>query len=150
MQIILLEKVGSLGQLGDVVNVKNGYARNFLIPQGKAKRATKENLAEFEARRAEFEARQAEILKEAEARKEKLDGQTLTVAQKAGEDGRLFGSVTTSDIAEAAQALGVEFARSCVRLPDGPLKALGDYDVEIALHHDVVAQVKVAVVRLEN
>ncbi|MBO4576481.1 MAG: 50S ribosomal protein L9 [Neisseriaceae bacterium] len=150
MQIILLEKVGSLGVLGDVVNVKNGYARNYLIPQGKAKRANKENLAEFEARRAEFEARQAEILKAANEGKEKLDGQTITVAQKAGMDGRLFGSVTTSDIAEAAKGLGVEIARSTVRLPDGPLKAVGEYDIEIALHHDAVANVKIAVVPLED
>ncbi|MBR5940450.1 MAG: 50S ribosomal protein L9 [Neisseriaceae bacterium] len=150
MQIILLEKVGSLGVLGDVVNVKNGYARNYLIPQGKAKRANKENLAEFEARRAEFEARQAEILKAANEGKEKLDGQTITVAQKAGMDGRLFGSVTTSDIAEAAKVLGVEIARSTVRLPDGPLKAVGEYDIEIALHHDAVANVKIAVVPLED
>ena len=150
MQIILLEKVGSLCVLGDVVNVKNGYARNYLIPQGKAKRANKENLAEFEARRAEFEARQAEILKAANEGKEKLDGQTITVAQKAGMDGRLFGSVTTSDIAEAAKVLGVEIARSTVRLPDGPLKAVGEYDIEIALHHDAVANVKIAVVPLED
>ena len=150
MQIILLEKVGSLGVLGDVVNVKNGYARNYLIPQGKAKRANKENLAEFEARRAEFEARQAEILKAANEGKEKLDGQTITVAQKAGMDGRLFGSVTTSDIAEAAKVLGVEIARSTVRLPDGPLKAVCEYDIEIALHHDAVANVKIAVVPMED
>lgn len=150
MQIILLEKVGSLGVLGDVVNVKNGYARNYLIPQGKAKRANKENLAEFEARRAEFEARQAEILKAANEGKEKLDGQTITIAQKAGMDGRLFGSVTTSDIAHAAQGLGVEIARSTVRLPDGPLKAVGEYDIEIALHHDAVANVKIAVVPLDD
>ena len=150
MQIILLEKVGTLGALGDVVNVKNGYARNYLIPQGKAKRANKENLAEFETRRAEFEARQAEILRVAAEGKAKLDGQTLTVAQKAGVDGRLFGSVTTADIADAAKALGVEVAKSAVRLPDGPLKAVGEYDIEIALHHDAVATVKVAVVPLED
>lgn len=150
MQVILLEKIGNLGQLGDVVNVKNGYARNFLIPQNKAKRANKENLAEFEARRAEFEARQAEILKAATEGKEKLDGQVITIAQKAGMDGRLFGSVTTSDIAEAVKALGVEIVRSTVRLPQGPLKAVGEYDIEIALHHDAVANVKVAVVPLED
>ena len=102
MQIILLEKIGGLGNLGDIVTVKNGYARNFLIPQGKAKRATEANKAEFEARRAELEARQAEILADALARKEKLDGQVITVAQKAGVDGRLFGSVTNADIASAA------------------------------------------------
>ncbi len=150
MQIILLEKVGSLGKLGDVVNVKNGYARNFLIPQGKAKRANAANLAEFEARRAEFEARQAEILKAAQDNKEKLDGQTMTIQQKAGVDGRLFGSVTTADIAAAAKGLGVEIPRSTVRLPQGPLKAVGEYDVEIALHHDAVANVKIAVVPLED
>lgn len=150
MQVILLEKIGNLGQLGDVVNVKNGYARNFLIPQGKAKRANKENLAEFEARRAELEARQAEILKDAQARQEKLDGQTITVPQKAGVDGRLFGSVTTNDIAEAIKAFGVEVVRSNVRLPEGPLKAVGEYDIEVALHHDAVATVKVAVVPLAD
>lgn len=148
MQVILLEKIGNLGQLGDVIDIKNGYARNYLIPQGKAKRANKENLAEFEARRAELEARQAEILNKARERHEKLDGQTITVPQKAGVDGRLFGSVTTTDIASAAKDLGVEIVRSDVRLPDGPLKAVGEYDVEIALHHDVVATVKVSVIPL--
>ena len=107
MQIILLEKIGGLGNLGDIVTVKNGYARNFLIPQGKAKRATEANKAEFEARRAELEARQAEILADALARKEKLDGQVITVAQKAGVDGRLFGSVTNADIASAIVATGI-------------------------------------------
>ena len=101
MQIILLEKIGGLGNLGDIVTVKNGYARNFLIPAGKAKRATEANMKEFEARRAELEAKQAEILADAKARQEKLDGQTITIAQKAGVDGRLFGSVTNADIAEA-------------------------------------------------
>ena len=98
MQIILLEKIGGLGNLGDIVTVKNGYARNFLIPAGKAKRATEANMKEFEARRAELEAKQAEILADAKARQEKLDGQTITIAQKAGVDGRLFGSVTNADI----------------------------------------------------
>ena len=111
MQIILLEKIGGLGSLGDIVTVKNGYARNYLIPQGKAKRATEANKAEFEARRAELEARQAEILADAQARKEKLDGQTVTVAQKAGVDGRLFGSVTNADIAAAIVAAGIEAAK---------------------------------------
>ncbi len=147
MQIILLEKVGNLGGLGDVVNVKNGYARNFLIPQGKARRATAANLAEFEARRAELEAKQAEILADAHVRKAELDGQTFTIAQKAGVDGRLFGSVTNADIAEAiAAASGVQVVRSNVRLPNGPLKAVGEYELEIALHHDAVAAIKVAVV----
>ena len=146
MQIILLEKIGGLGNLGDMVTVKNGYARNFLIPSGKAKRATAANLQEFEARRAELEAKQAEILADAQARQEKLDGQTITVAQKAGVDGRLFGSVTNHDIAEAIRAAGVEAAKSDVRLPNGPLKAVGEYEVEVALHHDAVANITVAVV----
>lgn len=146
MQIILLEKVGGLGNLGDLVTVKNGYARNFLIPQGKAQRATTANLAAFETRRAELEAKQAAVLADAQNRKEKLDGQTITVAQKAGVDGRLFGSVTNNDIAQAIQAAGIEAAKSDVRLPEGPLKAVGEYEVEVALHHDAVATITVAVV----
>ena len=146
MQIILLEKIGGLGNLGDIVTVKNGYARNFLIPQGKAKRATEANKAEFEARRAELEARQAEILADALARKEKLDGQVITVAQKAGVDGRLFGSVTNADIASAIGATGIKAEKANVRLPEGPFKAIGEYEVEIALHSDAVAKVTVAVV----
>ena len=146
MQIILLEKIGGLGNLGDIVIVKNGYARNFLIPQGKAKRATEANKAEFEARRAELEARQAEILADALARKEKLDGQVITVAQKAGVDGRLFGSVTNADIASAVVASGIKAEKANVRLPEGPFKAIGEYEVEIALHSDAVAKVTVAVV----
>ena len=146
MQIILLEKIGGLGNLGDIVTVKNGYARNFLIPQGKAKRATEANKAEFEARRAELEARQAEILADALARKEKLDGQVITVAQKAGVDGRLFGSVTNADIASAIVATSIKAEKANVRLPEGPFKAIGEYEVEIALHSDAVAKVTVAVV----
>ncbi|KMJ52989.1 MULTISPECIES: 50S ribosomal protein L9 [Vogesella] len=146
MQIILLEQVANLGTLGDVVNVKNGYARNFLIPQGKAKRATEANLKEFEARRAELEAKQAEILADAKVRAEKLNEATVTIAQKAGVDGRLFGSVTNVDIAEAVTASGVAIKRFEVRLPNGQLKAIGEYDVEIALHHDVVVAIKVVVV----
>ena len=146
MQIILLEKIGGLGNLGDVVTVKNGYARNFLIPSGKAKRATEANKAEFESRRAELEAKQAAILADAQARKEKLDGQTVTVAQKAGVDGRLFGSVTNADIADAIRAAGVEAAKANVRLPEGPFKAVGEYEVEVALHTDAVAKITVAVV----
>ena len=146
MQIILLEKIGGLGNLGDIVTVKNGYARNFLIPQGKAKRATEANKAEFEARRAELEARQAEILADALARKEKLDGQVITVAQKAGVDGRLFGSVTNADIASAIVESGIKAEKANVRLPEGPFKAIGEYEVEIALHSDAVAKVTVAVV----
>jgi large subunit ribosomal protein L9 len=148
MQIILLEKVGNLGGLGDVVTVKNGYARNFLIPTGKARRANAANLAEFEARRAELEAKQAEILATAQAAQAKIDGQEFTVEQKAGVDGRLFGSVTNTDIAEAITATGTEVVRSTVRLPNGPLKAVGEYEVEIALHHDAVATVKIIVAGL--
>ena len=146
MQIILLEKIGGLGNLGEVVTVKIGYARNFLIPQGKAKRATEAALADFQARRAELEARQAAILADAQARQAKLDGQTITVAQKAGVDGRLFGSVTNADIADAICASGIEAAKANVRLPDGPLKAVGEYEVEVALHTDAVASITVVVV----
>ena len=146
MQIILLEKVGKLGQLGDIVKVKDGYARNFLIPQGKAKRATDANLKAFEAARAELEAKQAEILADAQARGEKLNGAALTIAQKAGVDGRLFGSITNADIAAAIVASGVQAQKADVRLPNGPLKAVGEYTVEVALHHDVVVEVNVSVV----
>jgi len=139
MQVILLEKVANLGQLGDVVKVKDGYARNFLIPQRKAKRATDANLKELEAK-------QALILADAKARGEKLEGSAITIEQKAGVDGRLFGSVTNSDIAEAVTAAGVEIKRFEVRLPNGPLKAIGEYELEIALHHDVVVPVKIVVV----
>lgn len=146
MQVILLEKVANLGQLGDVVKVKDGYGRNFLIPQKKAKRATEANLAEFQARRVELEKVQAEILVAAQARAEKISGFTVQVAQKAGVDGRLFGSVTTADIADAMKAQGHEVAKSEVRLPDGPLKQVGEFPVELSLHADVIATVTVAVV----
>ncbi|WP_028455859.1 50S ribosomal protein L9 [Chitinilyticum litopenaei] len=146
MQIILLEKVANLGQLGDVVKVKDGYARNFLIPQGKAKRANDANLAEFNARRAELEARQAEILAAAQARGEKLADASFTLAQKAGVDGRLFGSVGTQDIADAITAAGTEVKKTEVRLPEGPLKTIGEFEVALALHHDVVVNVKIVIV----
>ena len=146
MQIILLERVAGLGNLGDVVTVKNGYARNFLIPTAKAKRATEENLKEFEARRAELEAKQAAVLADAQARREKLDGQTVTIEQKAGVDGRLFGSVTNADIAEAIRALGVEVATANIRLPEGPFNAVGEYPLAVSLHADAVAEITVAVV----
>lgn len=146
MQIILLERIGSLGNLGDVVTVKNGYARNFLIPQGKAKRATEANLEEFKKRRAELEAKQAAVLADAQARQAKLNNQTITIAQKAGVDGRLFGSVTNADIADAIRATGIEAVKANVRLPEGPFKTIGEYEVEIALHTDAVAKIIVAVV----
>ncbi|WP_028497872.1 50S ribosomal protein L9 [Microvirgula aerodenitrificans] len=146
MQIILLEKVANLGQLGDVVKVKDGYARNFLIPQGKAKRATEVNLKEFEVRRAELEAKQAEIFADAQVRAEKLAGAVIAISQKAGVDGRLFGSVTNADIADAIKAgHGVEVVKAEVRLPNGPLKAIGEYSVEVALHHDVLVEVQIVV-----
>jgi len=145
MQVILLEKVVNLGNLGDIVKVKDGYGRNFLIPQGKAKRATEANKAEFEARRVELEKQQAALLDAAKARGEKLAGYMLQVSQKAGVDGRLFGSVTNGDIAEALTAQGFEVAKSEVRMPEGPLKMIGDHTVTIALHHDVVVEITVSV-----
>ncbi len=146
MQIILLEKVINLGNLGDVVRVKDGYARNFLIPQRKAKRATKAALAEFEARRAELEKVQAEKLAAAQALAERLEGQSITITQKAGVDGRLFGSVTTMDIAAALVAEGFEgVQKSQVRLPDGAIKAVGEFPAQVALHADVVSDITVQV-----
>ena len=146
MQIILLEKVANLGMLGDIVKVKDGFGRNFLIPQGKAKRATETNKAEFAARRAELEKQQADILTAATARGEKLAGYVLTVSQKAGVDGRLFGSVTNGDIAEGLVAGGFEVAKSLVRMPNGPLKTIGDHAVSVALHHDIVVDITVTVI----
>jgi large subunit ribosomal protein L9 len=146
MQIILLEKVANLGSLGDVVRVKDGYARNFLIPTGQARRATEKAVAEFEARRAELEKGQAEKLAAAQALGDKLNGKTITVAQKAGVDGRLFGSVTNSDIAEGLKKAGFDVAKHQVRLPNGPLKTTGEHPVSLSLHTDVVAEITVAVV----
>ncbi|MFA6062023.1 MAG: 50S ribosomal protein L9 [Gallionella sp.] len=143
MQIILMEKVANLGQLGDVVNVKNGYARNFLIPQGKAKRATTANMAEFEVRRAEIMAADQAKLADAQARGEKLAGLTVQISQKAGVDGRLFGSVTNADVAVALAAAGFEIDKSQVRTDH--LKAVGDHTVSVALHHDVVVDITVSV-----
>ena len=146
MQIILLEKVANLGQLGDVVKVKDGYARNFLIPTGQAKRATESNLKEFEVRRAELEKVQAEKLVAAQARAEKLEGARVEIAQKAGVDGRLFGSVTNHDIADALAKAGFQIAKAQVRLPNGPLKAVGEFPVNVAAHTDVVVEITVKVV----
>jgi large subunit ribosomal protein L9 len=146
MQVILMEKVVNLGGLGDIVKVKEGYARNYLIPQGKAKRATEENKKVFEARRAELEKAQAEKLTAAQERAAKLEGVTVTIARKAGVDGRLFGSVGNADIAEALTAQGIEVDKAMVRLPEGPFKQVGENQVEVALHHDVVASVTVSVV----
>ncbi|ARO87536.1 50S ribosomal protein L9 [Nitrosospira lacus] len=145
MQIILMEKVVNLGQLGDVVKVKNGYARNFLIPQGKAKRATPAAIAEFDAKRAELEKTQAEVLADAQARAAKLDGLMVQITQKAGVDGKLFGSVTNADIEEALKAQGFEVERSMIRMPQGSLKQVGDHPLTIALHSDVLAHIVVSV-----
>jgi len=146
MEIILLEKVANLGSLGDIVKVKAGYARNFLIPQSKAKRASSANLAEFEARKVDYVRRQDEILASANDKFALLNEKTLKVAAKAGVDGKLFGSVTSFDIVEAAKFLGVEVKRVEILLPHGPIKALGDYEVDVLLHHDVKAKVFVSVV----
>jgi large subunit ribosomal protein L9 len=145
MQIILMEKVVNLGQLGDVVKVKDGYARNFLIPQRKAKRATDANKAEFEAKRAELEAKANEILVVAQARGEKLEGYMVQVTQKAGVDGRLFGSVTNHDIAEALTKQGFDVKKGEVVMPNGPLKTVGDFPLTLSLHTDVKAQITVSV-----
>lgn len=146
MQIILLEKLGNVGDLGDVVKVKDGYARNFLIPHGKAKRATPENLNAIEARRADLEKAAGEKLATAQALAEKLEGSTLRIPQKAGVDGRLFGSVTNADVVNALKAQGVEVEKSMVRMPSGPLKQVGEHSVSVALHTDVTAHVTVNVV----
>ena len=146
MQIILMDKVVNLGGLGDVVKVKDGYARNFLIPQGKAKRANAANLAEFEARRAELERVAAEQLAVAQAQGEKLEGTAVTISRKAGVDGRLFGSVTNADVADALKAKGFAVEKSAVRMPEGPLKVVGELQLVVALHTDVTATITVTVV----
>jgi large subunit ribosomal protein L9 len=146
MQIILMDKVVNLGNLGDVVKVKDGYARNFLIPTGRARRATQANMAVFAAQKAELERVAAEKLADAQRRGEKLEGSSVKISQKAGVDGRLFGSITNADIADALKAQGHDVAKADVRLPDGPLKAIGEYSVVLALHTDVTANIAVVVV----
>lgn len=146
MQIILLEKVTNLGGLGDVVKVRDGFARNYLIPHGKAKRATRENLAEFEQRRAELEKVQAAQLTQAQEKASRLDGLAVQITQKAGVDGKLFGSVTNADVAEALKQQGYDVPKSAVRMPQGPLKNVGEHPLKIALHTDVVVTITVAVV----
>ncbi len=145
MQIILLDKVVNLGNLGEIVKVKDGYARNFLIPTGRARRATAAAKAEFEARRAELEKAAAEKLAAAQAEGEKLGGSTVKLTQKAGVDGRLFGSVTNQDIAEELNKQGYKVAKSQIRLPNGPIKVVSDSSVSVALHTDVVVEVNVSV-----
>lgn len=145
MQIILLDKVLNVGGLGDIVKVKDGYARNFLIPSGRARRATAANKAEFEAKRVELEKAAAAKLAESQAQGEKLSGTTVKLTQKAGVDGRLFGSVTNSDIAEELGKQGYKVAKSQVRLPNGPIKTVGDTTVSVSLHTDVVVDINVTV-----
>lgn len=146
MQVILLEKVGKLGNLGEVVKVKDGYARNYLIPGKLARRATEAAIKEFELRRAELEKAAAAKLEAARSLGEQLQGKVVRITQKAGVDGRLFGSVTNVDIAEALTAQGVEIAKAEVRLPEGPFKMVGEYPVTLALHSDVTCDITVTVV----
>ncbi|MEQ1815673.1 MAG: 50S ribosomal protein L9 [Nitrosomonas sp.] len=145
MQIILMEKVANLGQLGDIVNVKSGFARNYLIPQGKAKRATEQAIAEFQSKRAELEKVQAAALAAAQAMAAKLDGLLVQISQKAGSDGKLFGSVTNANIAEALAGQGFAIERAMIRMPNGQLKQVGDYPLTISLHSDVSAHITVSV-----
>ncbi|MEI7531495.1 MAG: 50S ribosomal protein L9 [Betaproteobacteria bacterium] len=146
MQVILLEKVANLGNLGDVVRVKDGFARNFLIPQRKARRATDTAIAEFEVKRAELEKIASDKLVAAQAEAQKLAGQVFQISQKAGVDGRLFGSVTNFDIAAVVNLKGFNIEKSAVRLPNGPLKVVGEYPISIAIHTDVVAEVSIQVI----
>jgi len=146
MQVILLEKVVNLGDLGEVVKVKDGYARNFLIPQRKARRATSTAVAEFEAKRADLEKAAAERLGAAQAQGEKLNGSTVKISQKAGVDGRLFGSVTNADIAAAVTKQGFPVEKAQVRMPQGPLKVVGEHPISVALHTDVVVEITVSIV----
>lgn len=146
MDVILLEKIDRLGTLGDVVTVKPGFARNFLLPLGKAKVATEDNIKELEARRAELEARAAETLAAAEARREKLQDLAISITSKSGAEGKLFGSVGNADIADAITAAGVEVAKKEVRMPEGPIRMAGEYDIDLHLHADVDATVKLTVI----
>lgn len=145
MQIILLEKVVNLGNLGDIVKVKDGFARNFLIPQGRARRATEANKAEFEARRVELEKAAAAKLSQAQSQGEKLSGTVVKLSQKAGVDGRLFGSVTNHDICEELNKQDYKLVKSQIRMPNGPIKVVSDTKVSVALHTDVVVEVTVSV-----
>ncbi|MFO1244330.1 MAG: 50S ribosomal protein L9 [Ramlibacter sp.] len=145
MQVILLDKVVNLGSLGEIVKVKDGYARNFLIPQGRARRATEANKAEFEAKRVELEKAAAAKLAEAQAQGEKVAGMTIKLTQKAGVDGRLFGSVTNFDIAEELTKQGYKVAKAQIRMPNGPIKMVGDSSVSVQLHTDVVVDINVTV-----
>lgn len=146
MEVILLEKVEHLGKIGDCVKVRPGYGRNYLIPQGKATEAKPENMAKFEARRAELEARAADALVSAETRREQLADLVVTLSAKAGNEGRLYGSISAADIAEAVTAAGIELKKHEVRLSEGPIRQLGEYEVEVRLHSDVDTHIRVNVV----
>lgn len=147
MQVILLDKIAHLGGVGDQVNVKSGFARNYLIPQGKAVMATKANIEHFEARRAELEAKAAAVLAEAQSRADKISAlDAITITSNAGEDGRLFGSIGARDIADAVSKAGAELAKSEVRLGEGPLRALGEYTIKVQLHAEVASQVTIVIV----
>ena len=150
MQIILLEKIANLGELGDVVNVRAGFGRNFLIPQGKAKRATEANKAEFETKRAELEKAQATLLKAAEKRAKDINGAQVESKQKAGIDGKLFGSVSNIDVAELLDAAGHKVEKSEIRMPDGAIKNVGEFEVTLSFHHDVTALITVTVTADES
>jgi len=150
MQIILLEQIVNLGNLGDVVNVKAGYGRNFLIPQGKAKRATESNIAEFEIKRAELEKQQAALEKLSQKRAKELESLAVEITQKAGVDGKLFGSVTNTDIKELIDNAGHKVERSEIRMPEGPLKTVGEYEISIDLNHNQIVNVKVTVIGEET
>ncbi|WP_420600206.1 50S ribosomal protein L9 [Neptuniibacter sp.] len=146
MEVILLEKIGKLGNLGDKVSVKNGFGRNYLVPQGKAVPATEANVAKFEERRAELEAAAAETLAAATARAEGLNEKEITITAKCGDEGKLFGSIGTRDIADAITAAGAEVCKSEVRLPEGALRSIGEFDIAIQLHPEVTSVVKLSVV----
>jgi large subunit ribosomal protein L9 len=150
MKIILLQKIVNLGNLGDVVEVKNGYARNFLIPSGLAHRATAENLKVFESKRAEYERNQHDVLSKAQYRQTQIDGKIFDIAAKAGVDGKLFGSISALDIATTLSAQGVEIKKSEINMPNGSLKTIGEFDVNIILHHDVKANIKINVISDSN
>ena len=150
MEIILLETIDRLGGLGDLVNVKAGFARNYLLPQGKAKVATAENIAEIEARRAELEKHEAEMLAAAQARAEQLDGLEVSITAKSGGEGKLFGSITNANITEAVSEKGIEIEKSEIRMPEGPIRLAGEYEIAVHLHAQVDATIKVTVIGEED
>jgi large subunit ribosomal protein L9 len=150
MEIILLERIDRLGGLGELVNVRPGFARNYLLPQGKAKLATPENIAEIEARRAELEKHEAEVLAAARARAEKLEGLEVSITAKSGGEGKLFGSITNANITEAVREKGIEIEKSEVRMPDGPIRLAGEYEIDVHLHAEVNATIKLTVIGEEE